>query len=409
MNIPGGTALLTGAGPAAIAIVRLTGPGVQEFVARHLRWAQPATRPLPAPGQVRRATLVDEDGAPLDDVLVAVHATGPHADLRVHLHGNPVLVQRCRELAAACDLVEYPPRHAAADGLGPPGSSGPPLWPGQDLLAAAVAAELPHVLTFRGVLWVLDQERRLRAVLQECVRSLAADGPVAVPSVRARLTAIAARTGDVTRFTQSLRVALVGPPNAGKSTLLNALADRPIALVSPHPGTTRDWLEVDTEWDGYPLTWIDTAGLRATDDAMEAAGVERTRRALASAAATVIVLDATDPGAAAEFIRTYSALRPAVVALNKSDLGPATVGPQALPAGWRPVAIETSARTGAGLSELRQRVLAAVGCLAPEPLDPAPIGSEVSATLRSAAVEVGPKTISEIILRLIRLADDPGR
>jgi len=393
----GGAALLTGAGPAAIAILRLTGPGVQDFAARHLRWARPLPQPLPAVGRVRRATLVDADGAPLDDVLVAVHAPLPNADVRLHLHGNPVLVQRCRALAAACGLAEGAVPCASADGV----VSAPGLWPVQDALAAAVAAVMPQVLTLRGVLWVLDQERRLRAVLDECVRALAAGGAAAAPAVRTRLAAIAARADAVGRFTQPLRVALVGPPNAGKSTLLNTLADQPVALVSPRPGTTRDWLEVDAELDGYPVTWIDTAGLRVTDDALEAAGVERSRRALATAAVTVAVLDGTDAATTARFIGTYPDLEPAVVALNKADLGTMAVASEDLPGKWRPVVIRISALAGHGLAELCRHVLTASRTFDPDESEPVAIGADVAAVLRSAADDENHNAISERILRLI--------
>ncbi len=397
MTAAGGAALLTGAGPAAIAVLRLTGPGVQDFAARHLQWAQPPSQPLPAAGRVRRATLVDADGAPLDDVLVAVHAPLPNADVRVHLHGNPVLVQQCRALAAACGLADRTAARASADGA----VSAPGLWPARDALAAAVAAVLPQVLTLRGVLWVLDQERRLRAVLDECVRGLAAGGAAAAPAVRARLAAIATRADAVARFTRPLRVALVGPPNAGKSTLLNTLADQPVALVSPHPGTTRDWLEVEAELDGYPVTWIDTAGLRATDDALEAAGVERSHRAIATAAVTVAVLDGTDAVTTVQFIRTYPDLAPAVVAINKGDLETAAVARDDLPGGWRPVAIRISALARHGLAELGHRVLTAGRTSDPDESEPAAIGADVATALRSAAGDEDHNAISEKILRLI--------
>ena len=72
-------------------------------------------------------------------------------------------------------------------------------------------------------------------------------------------------------------VAIAGPPNAGKSTLINRLARREVAIVSPHAGTTRDVIEVHLDLDGYPVTVIDTAGIRETDDPVEQEGVRRAR------------------------------------------------------------------------------------------------------------------------------------
>src|SRR5690606_16042657 len=85
------------------------------------------------------------------------------------------------------------------------------------------------------------------------------------------------------RLRDGLTVAIAGPPNAGKSTLLNRLARREAAIVSPHAGTTRDIIEVYLDLDGYPVTLIDTAGIRETDDPVEQEGVRRARDRVAKA------------------------------------------------------------------------------------------------------------------------------
>ena len=107
-------------------------------------------------------------------------------------------------------------------------------------------------------------------------------------------------------------VAIAGPPNAGKSTLLNRLARREAAIVSPYPGTTRDVIEVHLDLDGYPVTLLDTAGIRESDDPVEREGV---RRARARAAAADLVLWVTDASAA------EGAPAVKVNDLLKSDLG----------------------------------------------------------------------------------------
>src|SRR5439155_330194 len=85
------------------------------------------------------------------------------------------------------------------------------------------------------------------------------------------------------RLRDGLVVAIAGPPNVGKSTLMNQLARREVAIVSPHAGTTRDVIEVQLDLDGYPVTVIDTAGIRATDDPVEQEGVRRARSRAAEA------------------------------------------------------------------------------------------------------------------------------
>ena len=89
-------------------------------------------------------------------------------------------------------------------------------------------------------------------------------------------------------------VAIAGPPNAGKSTLLNRIARREAAIVSPYAGTTRDVIEVHLDLDGYPVTLLDTAGIRDTDDPVEQEGVRRARERAAGADLVLWVVDASD-------------------------------------------------------------------------------------------------------------------
>src|SRR5258708_27210409 len=88
---------------------------------------------------------------------------------------------------------------------------------------------------------------------------------------------VLATQGRSERLRDGLVVAIAGPPNVGKSTLMNQLARREVAIVSPHAGTTRDIIEVQLDLDGYPVTVIDTAGIRQTDDPVEQEGVRRAR------------------------------------------------------------------------------------------------------------------------------------
>ena len=98
------------------------------------------------------------------------------------------------------------------------------------------------------------------------------------------------------RLRDGLVVAIAGPPNAGKSTLLNRIAKREAAIVSPLPGTTRDVIEVHLDLDGYPVTLLDTAGIRDSADPVEQEGVRRARERAAAADLVLWVVDAGDPG-----------------------------------------------------------------------------------------------------------------
>jgi tRNA modification GTPase len=122
------------------------------------------------------------------------------------------------------------------------------------------------------------------------------------------------------RLRDGLVVAIAGPPNAGKSTLLNRLARREVAIVSPHPGTTRDVIEVHLDLDGYPVTLLDTAGIREGDDPVEQEGVRRARERAAAADFVLWVTDASASGRAV--IGPDKRLAKAKIGLitNKADL-----------------------------------------------------------------------------------------
>ena len=95
------------------------------------------------------------------------------------------------------------------------------------------------------------------------------------------------------RLRDGLVVAIAGPPNAGKSTLLNRLARREVAIVSPYPGTTRDVIEVHLDLGGYPVTLLDTAGIRDSDDPVEQEGIRRARARAEAADLVLWVIDAS--------------------------------------------------------------------------------------------------------------------
>jgi len=152
------------------------------------------------------------------------------------------------------------------------------------------------------------------------------------------------------RLRDGVQIAVVGPPNAGKSSLVNALAKREVAIVAAEPGTTRDMIEVHLDLAGYPVTLIDTAGLRTPAGPVEAEGIRRARSRAEAGDLRLVVLDGADPAASADFMAEI--LRPGdIIVLNKSDLLPGGGAPGVRrPAGV--VAIAVSALRGDGLDSL---------------------------------------------------------
>jgi len=167
-----------------------------------------------------------------------------------------------------------------------------------------------------------------------------------------------------------LTLAIVGRPNAGKSSLFNRLVERDRAIVTATPGTTRDLVTERISLEGIPLELVDTAGLRESGEEVEQLGIARSREALADAALVLVVMDATQP-VNDEERRLLSAIeaRPALVAINKTDLVPNENSTDAIAESARGVfALRTSALTGEGIPALRGRIMElATGGAASEP------------------------------------------
>ena len=180
-----------------------------------------------------------------------------------------------------------------------------------------------------------------------------------------------AGTGQGERLREGLRVAIAGPPNAGKSTLFNRLARREAAIVSPFPGTTRDVLELHLDLGGYPVTVLDTAGIRETNDPVEREGVRRASEQAASANLVLWVVDGT-------VIESRALQRPLIqapsestawLAVNKMDLV-AEEDRRRIESGFNKEEIVNlvSSTTGAGVDELVNALARFAGCFfTPEP------------------------------------------
>jgi tRNA modification GTPase len=326
-------ALATPPGRAAIAIVRVSGPQTLLIAQRII----PSTRLQPR--YAHYVTIVDEAGSAIDRG-VAIFAQQPHSYtgedmLELQVHGSPIVVRELLRTLLACGARLAEPgeftRRAFMHGK-------------MDLHAAAAVADLIDAETRSAARAALANlsgglasevnalRARLVTIVEEC--SGAVDFPEEVPDpdrsvALHELDVIAGelqrlqRDGEVGWLVrEGITVAIVGPPNAGKSSLLNALLGEDRALVSEIPGTTRDTIEESLVIDGVRVRLVDTAGIREHADRLEAAGIKRSHRALASARVALVVLDGSVPLAReARAILADTAARDRVVFFNKADLG----------------------------------------------------------------------------------------
>jgi tRNA modification GTPase len=299
-------ALSSGPPPAAIAVIRISGPQAGAALGA-------LTGRTPAP---RRASLVrvrDPTSGEVIDEGLALWFPRPHsetgediAELQIH-GGRAVIAATLRALGKLPGL-----RHAeageftrrafengrldltAVEGLA-------------DLVAAETEAQRRQAYShLKGLLG--DRAEAWRQQLIEALALVEAgidfaeedDVPeTAMTQAIARIQPLAeeieeACGGSGERLREGLRVAIAGPPNAGKSTLFNRLARREAAIVSPFPGTTRDVLELHLDLGGFPVTVLDTAGIRETDDPVEREGVRRALDQAAQASLVLWVEDATE-------------------------------------------------------------------------------------------------------------------
>ena len=227
---------------------------------------------------------------------------------------------------------------------------------GADAIEAEAHVLLPQMQTLLGARWLLSQAIRLRKAVDELLRSEDWEGG------RATCRELAERLYVFDWFSRPARVALIGPPNAGKSTLANALAEKEVCLTSPQPGTTRDWIEVPVVVRGFPIVWLDTAGWRDGADGLAAAAAAKTRECVRTADAVVMVLDGTAgelpdvPMIGGE----CPEIAPAVVVLNKLDRADFCPSVRdSLPSDWQERVVAVSAANRTNLAQLAGAVCAA--------------------------------------------------
>jgi tRNA modification GTPase len=355
-------AVSSGRPPSAIAVVRVSGPEAGTALVA-------LAGKMLAPRMVTRALLRDANRQPIDDAVVLwfpgpASATGEDvAEFHVH-GGRAVLAALLAALSAFADMRAAEPgeftRRAFENGkLDLTEAEGL-----DDLIHADTDRQRRHALRqLKGLLG--DRARSWRNQIIEASALIEAgidfsdEGDVPVELIAPAVAKIKALLGEIEevlaargrseRLREGLVVAIAGPPNVGKSTLMNALARREVAIVSPHAGTTRDVIEVQLDLDGYPVTVIDTAGIRESEDAVEQEGVRRARTRAAEADLVLWISDAQH----GEIARAGTA--PVWGVRNKIDLDAAGVVP---PQGQGGTDFRISAGRGDGVGELIAALIA---------------------------------------------------
>ena len=369
-------AIATASGDAAIAVTRLSGPDAVAIAARHFRGARDPV--ASGSHRILFGSFVAGD-IRLDTVLLSVFRA-PHSYtgedvVEISSHGGPaiprsILESLSRSGARAARPGEFTERAYRNGKLD---------LAQAEAVAAIVRARSDRSLRAAHATLEGDLSRRIEALDAELVTILAEvesriDFPADVREA-AEVAALAARSSaaalalrewvsrlpSARRREGGVRVVIVGAPNVGKSSLLNALLGYDRAIVNEAPGTTRDTIEASIWLDGTEIRLTDTAGLHAATDPVERLGVERSERAAALADLSIMVRDCTRPDAgAAESERLRAtASGPVIVAWNKRDLVQGPVAP--LPLATAAVAASAAAVAAAPATEVETVALQAGG------------------------------------------------
>jgi tRNA modification GTPase len=382
-------AISTPPGRGGIGIVRLSGPQAASIAAQLIRLRQPLEH-----AHARLAEVLDENDAScerIDEAMVTWFAapnsyTGDEL-VEIAAHGSPVVLDLLlrRALALGARLAnpgEFTERAFLAGKLDlTQAEAVRDLIEAQTLTQARQAASQMGGALSRRVAPTKQALVELIALLEAGIDFAEDDVDVAPQAEIARRIAefvppLAALEVSFARgriVHDGLTMAIVGRPNAGKSSLFNRLVERDRAIVTATPGTTRDLVTERISLEGIPLELVDTAGLRETFEEVEQLGIARSREALADAEIVLVVLDATQP-LNHEERSLLAALhdRSALVAINKSDLANnrrgVTHADQSATGELQIPAVATSALTGEGIAALRDRIVAlATGGAAAEP------------------------------------------
>jgi len=385
-------AIATAPGRGAVGIVRVSGASVAALALALCGRALKA----------REATYLafsDADGGTIDQGL-AIHFPAPHSFtgedvLELQAHGGPVVLQlllaRCLEAGAQADPATGRPHLAGLRVAGPGEFTQRAFLNGKiDLAQAEAIADLIDASTeaaarsagrslagefSREIHALRDALVHLRMLVEatldfpeeEIDFLQQADARGQLERLQAGLQRVLQRTRQGALLQSGIKVVIAGQPNAGKSSLLNALAGAELAIVTPVAGTTRDVVSGAIQSEGVPVHVVDTAGLRESDDPVEKIGIERAWAQIADADAVLFLHDLTrlddpayqhaDSAIAGALAQRLSPSVPVLALASKSDLAAAVAAPGTGAA----APLRLSARTGEGLQELRARLLQLAG------------------------------------------------
>jgi tRNA modification GTPase len=362
-------AIATPPGEGAVALLRVSGPAAVAAAAAVCQPTRGGSLEKIAPRQQVRARARAADGTKLDEVLVTRFAapasyTGEDV-VEISGHGGPLVAKRLLEAVVA----------AGARVAGPGEFTQRAFLNGKlDLTQVEAVMDLIRAHSDLALRAANEQlsgglGRRIEALREDLLNLVAhVEAHIDFPdeditpetgaALRTRLDAArgriaelldTARPGRILR--EGLRTAIVGQPNVGKSSLLNALAGRDRAIVSATPGTTRDTIEEFVSVGGLALRLVDTAGLRESIDAIEREGIERAQREVAVADLVLQVVDASLPPPAGDMLPAPSdAEQVRLLVLNKIDLG--------VHAGWKEASAGflVSCTTGEGIGRLAEEI-----------------------------------------------------
>lgn len=367
-------AIATPPGRGGVGIVRVSGHKVKDICKSLINSIPPAR-------YAKFAPFLNADGTQIDEGLSLFFA-GPNSFtgedvLELHAHGGPVvldmLMRRVVELGARLARAgEFSERAFLNNKI--------------DLLQAEAVAELINASSEQAAIAATrslqgEFSRKINALVEDLIRlrlyveaaidfpdeeiDFLADAHVqdAITNLLQRISAIYDQAKQGVLLSDGMNVAIIGKPNAGKSTLLNALTGQDTAIVTPIAGTTRDTIKAQIDLDGLLLNVVDTAGLRDTDDIVEQHGIARAKQAISMADLILLVVDVTedhDPlSIHAELNNDIKASAKIIVVQNKIDQTNQAAHVQQNEQGCSVIAI--SAHTGLGLDLLRAQIKEVAG------------------------------------------------
>lgn len=373
-------AISTPTGEGGIAIVRMSGPGVIDEVAKVFRPFRPGLDIRQRPGHsLTLGHIVDVDGFKIDEVLISI-MKGPKSYsgedvVEINCHGGTLPARRCLKTVLECGIRLAEPgeftKRAFLNGR-------------LDASQAEAVIDIIRAKTDKALKMAINQleggiGREINVIEEELIRINAAieasiDFPdeVGEPDYDQLCESLALQIGIMEKMLNSSRrgeiyrdgiqAAIIGKPNVGKSSLLNALVKKEKAIVTDLPGTTRDIIEDYINIRGIPVKIMDTAGIRTTIDPVESIGVQRSRQAILGADIVILVLD-MGSGLAKEDMEIFNSIKEQnlIVLINKNDLEEKRIGPHEVEKylGGKPV-IWVSVKEGQGMEQLESSIEAMV-------------------------------------------------